>query len=65
MDGNKTNLQHLCKETNDLVIVIRNLVVLVEQMANDYETLKSRMIALENKCTVKIPPKLPIPQKKK
>lgn len=63
IEGNKANLFNLAQETHHLITIIKQLVINVEQMANDQETLKSRMIALENMCTPK--PPTPVLGKKK
>ncbi len=58
-DGNKVQILHLTHEINDMTAIIKRLEIVIDQLANDFETLKSRMIALENKVVPKLasPPK--------
>jgi len=53
IDGNKVSIITLSHEVNNLITILRQLTITIEQMANDQETLKQRMICLENKCTPK------------
>lgn len=65
-EGNKIQIHHLCSEVADLVRICRRLEIVIDQLSNDFETLKSRMIALENKVIPKLaPPPIFKPTKKK
>lgn len=48
-EGNRIQLHHLCSEISDSIRILKRLETIVEQLSNDFETLRSRMIALEHK----------------
>ncbi len=52
-ESNRVQLHHFSSEISDSVRLLKRLESVIEQLTNDFETIKSRMIALENKIMPK------------
>lgn len=66
-EGNRVLLHTLNSEIKDLGIISRRIENLQENLLNDIELLKSRMISLENRIIPKLctPPAIPVKSNKK
>jgi hypothetical protein len=57
-ESNRIQLHHFSSEISDSIRIIKRLESVIEQLINDFETLKSRMYVLESKIKPSLLPSI-------